>query len=365
MLLLLVHEEIVSQTGDRHQTLDEEVLQRHEHAEGCHTGDEGVEIAADLVLHEHDLLPEEALALRGFRPPLALGGEGGDLGEPLVDGLEVLGGDRAALHEQPRELPVHDQVRIATDRRGEVAVVRRRERVVAAALRGVERLALRAEQQVAQEPLLGPAGDRVQDLLERRGRDLGQIALELVAEALEDFPQIDQAVRIGTVVDAIDRRLLGEEQMLRDGLVGRQHELLDELVGDVARLRDDADDQPLVVQHDVRVRQVEVDRSAGLAAGAQQRRDLGHEAEVVEVRAVLLPVVGVRRRPSRRGARPRCRSSDGRSGSRRWVNSECTTRPDLSRSRIADRTRRSTRGLSEQSPFESRSGSIGRTRPGK
>ena len=44
---------------------------------------------------------------------------------------------------------------------------------------------------------------------------------------------------------------------------------------------------------------------------------------------------------------------------------EPVTRPFASSSRIADSTSRSTRGLSEHRPFESRSGSIGSTRPGK
>ena len=292
MLLLLVHEEILAQRGDRHQALDEEVFQRHEHSEGGDTRHVRVEIAADLVLHEDDLLPEQALPLRLLGPPLALGADVRRLGEVLVDPLEVLRRHRPPFLEQPRQLAVDDQVRIAADGRGEVAVVGSGERVVAAALLAVDGLALGAQQQVAQEALLGLALDRAEDLLKRRGRDFLEVSLELVAEALQDLAQVDQPVRVGAVVHAVDRRLLGEEQVLRHGFVGREHELLDQLVGDVAGLRDDADHEALVVEHDVGVRQVEVDRAAPLAALAQQRGELPHHLEVVQEGPVAVRVVG-------------------------------------------------------------------------
>ena len=168
-----------------------------------------------------------------------------------------------------------------------------------------------------EESLLGLALDLGQELLEGLRRDLGEVALELVAEALEDLAQVDQPVRVGPVVDAVDRRLLGEEELLRHGLVGRQHELLDQPVGDVARLGDDADDEPGVVEDDVGVREVEVDRAPRLAPPAQEGRDLAHEAEVGEDRRRTAARPRVRR-PSRGAARPPCTSCGGRSGSRPW-----------------------------------------------
>ena len=95
-------------------------------------------------------------------------------------------------------------------------------------------------------------------------------------------------------MDAIDRGLLREQQPLRDGLVGGQHELLDQAVGDVARLRDDADHESGVVENDVRVRQVEVDGASRIAPLPKQRRELAHVAEVLEKRAVAV-FVGRRR----------------------------------------------------------------------
>ena len=159
---------------------------------------------------------------------------------------------------------MHDQVGISADRRREVTVVGRREGVVPAALLGVEGLALGAQEEIVQEALLRLPFDLLEQPLEGRRRDLGQVSLELVAEALEDFLQVDEAVRVGAVVDPVDRRLLGEEELLRHGLVGREHELLDQPVRDVARLGNDPDDQALVVQDDVRVRQVEIDRAPRL-----------------------------------------------------------------------------------------------------
>jgi hypothetical protein len=68
--------------------------------------------------------------------------------------------------------------------------------------------------------------------------------------------------------------------------VRRKHELLDQLVSDVARLGHDADDEPFVVEYDVGVGQIEVDRSPRFPPAAEHGRELRHHAEVLEVRPV-------------------------------------------------------------------------------
>ena len=82
---------------------------------------------------------------------------------------------------------------------------------------------------------------------------------------------------------------------------------------DVARLGNDADDEAGVVEHDVRVGEVEVDRAARLAPSAQKRRHFAHETEVPEKRAVSVRVLGIRRRfeqPRDLGVRHPVRAAD-------------------------------------------------------
>ena len=294
MLLFFVDIEIVAEARHGHQSLHEEVLQRDEEPELRHAGDVRVELPADLVLHEDDLFPEEALALRRFGATLPVGGERRDLAKTVVDRLEVLQRHRPAGLDQPGELAVNHEIRVAPDGRREVAVVGGRERVVAAALLAVERLALRPEEQVGKQSLLRFPFDRLQDLLERGRRDFVEVAFELVAEVLENLAQVDEAVGVRGIVDAVDRGLLREQELLRDRLVRRQHELLDQAVSQVARLRHDADDEALVVEHDVGVGKVEVDRAARLPPLAQLRREGRHVAKVLEERSVAV-LVGVRR----------------------------------------------------------------------
>ena len=66
-------------------------------------------------------------------------------------------------------------------------------------------------------------------------------------------------------MDAVERRDVVVVEMLRDGLVGDQHELLDEAVRDVALGGDDRLDHALVVEDDLGLLQIEVDRAAAVA----------------------------------------------------------------------------------------------------
>ena len=85
--------------------------------------------------------------------------------------------------------------------------------------------------------------------------------------------------RVGLLVDAVERRHVVLVEVLRDGLVGEQHELLDEPVRDVALGGDDRFDHPLVVEDDLRLLQIEVDRAAAVAALVQDLEQLAHQLE--------------------------------------------------------------------------------------
>ena len=63
-------------------------------------------------------------------------------------------------------------------------------------------------------------------------------------------------------MDAEDRLVEVRFQVPRDGLVRRQHELFDDAVGELPLAAPDARHRTLLVEHDQRLRQVEVDRAA-------------------------------------------------------------------------------------------------------
>ncbi len=68
-------------------------------------------------------------------------------------------------------------------------------------------------------------------------------------------------------------------QVLGDGLVGHQHELLDQPMGHVPFERDDRLDHPFVIQDNLGLLQIEVDRAAAAAALVEDDEQLVHPLE--------------------------------------------------------------------------------------
>ena len=77
-------------------------------------------------------------------------------------------------------------------------------------------------------------------------------------------------------------------EVVRHGLVRREHELLDDAVGDVALAAEDAGHRPGFVEFDHRLGEIEIDRAARVAAGVQQQRQLFHAPELRGERRVAL-----------------------------------------------------------------------------
>ena len=253
-----------------------------------------------------------------------------------------------------------EQVRVAPDRRGEVEVVLCREPVVADVLGRVDGLHHRAEQELVQRALLRVALEALQQGVERAGigRELGH--LEAVGRRELEEPRELLVVR--DAVHAVDGRELARAEPARHRLVRGEHELLDDPVRAVARALLDRHDLAVRPgpEDDLRLRQVEVDRAAAAAHRGELRLQLRHElergAEPLAVRHLLavedarhLGVGAARGAPHHRPRTPRRTSS----------------RPFASTTRSATMQSRSTAGLSEQIPFDSRSGSIGSTCIGK
>ena len=102
---------------------------------------------------------------------------------------------------------------------------------------------------------------------------------ERVSEAGGDVLELQDALRGGLLVDAEDGRDAVGFQMGGDGLVGGQHELLDEAMGEVAGRAGDAGHLAPLVEFDQGLGEVEVD---GAALDALAVEDLGQVAHVLD-----------------------------------------------------------------------------------
>ena len=127
-------------------------------------GDVAVELVADLVRHEADLLPLHQLALGVVGAALAFGRVARDLRQVLGQLLLALLGHAAVARLAQRAM--HDEVGIAADRRGEVRVAVGGEAEVPEVRRVVARLLHRPQHQERDRLLLGRAAHALDELLE-------------------------------------------------------------------------------------------------------------------------------------------------------------------------------------------------------
>ena len=114
-----------------------------------------------------------------------------------------------------------------------------------------------------------------------------------VAEVRGHLLELHHALRIGHFVNAVDGGDAGMLQVRRHALVGRQHELLDEAVGDVARRARDAGHGAQFVELDERLGQVEIDGAAAHALAVEDQRQFLHQLEARHQRLVALAQRGV------------------------------------------------------------------------
>ncbi len=107
-----------------------------------------------------------------------------------------------------------------------------------------------------------------------------------ISESGGDHFEIVDALGVGFLVDAIERRDAFRFQILRDALVSREHELFDQAMCDVALGTRDALHQSEFVELDDGLGQVEVDRSAALALVVENQGEIAHQFECGDKRRV-------------------------------------------------------------------------------
>ena len=267
---------VVHQVVEPRQAVDQVRLDLDEQAEVGHARHDALELVADVLFHQlQDLhLPQLALG----RLAAAFG-----VADGLADFLQILRGRRAAVLDgvadlllvfaarradrAAAEVGLHDlevaveqtvdrQVRVAADRAGEVAVVLAGEGEVADELGRILGPADALEDGQVDGELLRLAAD----LFEQRLQALAvEVVGDLVAGGHGELLEPLLGLAVGAGVDAPHVRHAHPREQARHGLVGLDHEHLDQRVRERVVLLLGVHDLTVLVQHQVHLRQVEVD----------------------------------------------------------------------------------------------------------
>ena len=186
-----------------------------------------------------------------------------------------------------------DEVRIAADRAREMGVHLGREAEVAEVLLVVAGELHRPQQEVGDELLLRLALDLAEDELEVLRPDGLEMRGHAVAERGHQLGELLDALGIGLLVDAEERGHAGLGQPGRHRLVGREHELLDEPHAVQPLGGHDAGHLPRGAEHELGLREVEVERPALVAPLAHELGQLVHVLQHADERAVAPALRGV------------------------------------------------------------------------
>ncbi len=138
---------------------------------------------------------------------------------------------------------MHDEIRIAADRRREVRVGVGRQAEVAEIRRVVPRLLHRPQHQERDRLLFRLAAQSSRRAAGNRAARARRPRRQRIAQRRDELLEDLDLRRIGLFVNAIERRHAALLEMRGDRFVGEQHELLDEPVRDVPLRRDDRLDQ--------------------------------------------------------------------------------------------------------------------------
>ena len=138
-----------------------------------------------------------------------------------------------------------------------------------------------AQQQLVDHPLLGMTGHPVQHRLQFTRIDGVILQLQTDIEMAEEFLESLQFFQLRRFVDAVQQRYFPVGQKTGHGLVGGQHEFLDDAVRQGPLGAQDLVRTALQIQHDFRFRQIEVETAAPTAHGHETFGQFGHDLKLV------------------------------------------------------------------------------------
>ncbi|GAE10015.1 hypothetical protein JCM10914_6413 [Paenibacillus sp. JCM 10914] len=245
------------------------ILQLNEHAEAGHAADDAFEFLADLIQHEFGFLQRLGIPLRIHSHTLPLGRLLRNVSHSARQVLMPLLIQRTAALQDLPDHAVNDQIRITPNRRREVGIILRRQAEVTGALRIVLGLLHRSKHHRAKNRLLLRPLNRFQQILECSRMNGVAPSLHMVTEIRGKRHEVLQLLLIRVFMDPVDERHLHPVEMFSHGLVGRQHEFLNNLLRDGAFSFDNIHRLPVIIHNDFGLHKIKVHRSAPHPAVAQ------------------------------------------------------------------------------------------------
>ena len=183
---------------------------------------------------------------------------------------------------------MHHQVGVAADGRGEVGVVGEGEAVVADILGAVIGFGHGADGDGVDHVLLAASGDVFEEAVVALCKGFARGGFHAEAQLGNELDESVELLGVRFVMDTVDegfarssrfsRFTRGLTNVLGDGAVGQEHELLDEPIGLLALLDVDADGLGVFVELELHFLRLKVDGAAAVTGGTQLLCD-GMEGE--------------------------------------------------------------------------------------
>ena len=268
ILILDVGIVIVDHGRDVNQSLNA-VLELDEDAKRRHAADDALVGLAHELRHVLDFFHIGRLALRLDGDALTRRGVFRRLGEERTQTLAFLRRDMPRGKRLAQET-MHEEVGVASDRRGKMRIVARRKAKVPKARRRIARLLHRTQGDGPDDALLGLSLDAIEHLLDVGGAHLAVlIDMEAQTKRCEEALQTLDLLRGGRLMHAVDERLFLQLHVARHGLICREHALLDDGLADRARTLFERDGMSIGIELYLDLGQLKVNRAAPMTLGAQ------------------------------------------------------------------------------------------------
>ena len=268
-----------------HQTFHG-VGQLHINAVGCHAGHHAREHLAQLAAHELGLVAilSAALHVQGFH--LAGAGLGAGLGRK---GL-IAAGQQLRLFpgHQVAENAVNGQVGVAADGAGEVGVVAQRQAKMALGVRLILGLAHAAQNAGVHTALQRGAAGLIQQL----GQLLlgGGLARKVGVQVAggENVLQAVQLFGFGGLMRAVDEGHPAGAALVGGALVGQQHTLLNDGLGQAALMGPHVHADAVLIQHQLAFAALDLHAAPGTAGGGAQFVQLLQQGQLAQNAGLLV-----------------------------------------------------------------------------
>ncbi len=242
-----------------HQALNT-VLQLDEHTESRHAGNNAVKFFADMVCHIFAHLEVNGCTLGIRCRTLANRGMIGNNVQLIAQLFSICFLQRRLCHPGAQQA-MHNQVGITADWRGKVRIIFRRQAEVTDVIRLINSLLHGTQCNRSYQAFLRTAGDFLHGLL-NIPRLRFFLRNKLNIKVCQQLGELLHFLFVRNIMHTVDKRPVLVKHMLRNGFVGRQHELLDNRLRITVDTLHNFNRMQLFVQNNLLLRQIKVHSTA-------------------------------------------------------------------------------------------------------